>query len=169
MIRSLMLGVRPRVVEAPGGARWTVRRVWVGRPLPRWRRVRAGGAASEAASQMPFPDGGSLEDLAAGMVLLVGAFVFAVVLIPLLLFGLELIILGLLVAAGILGRALLGRPWVVRATPAGGAERALAWKVTGLRRSGRVIDEVAASLTNGISPAPADAEALLAETASVTG
>ena len=123
--------------------KWRIGRLWAGRRLPRWRRVRLGDAGAEAAWSLPIPDGGSPEDLAAGVVILVGAVVFAVVLIPLLLFGIELIILGLLVAAGILGRALLARPWVVRAIPASGHDAALGWKVTGLRRSGRVIDEVA--------------------------
>jgi hypothetical protein len=39
---------------------------------------------------------------------------WSVVVIPLLLFGIELLIVGLLIAAGILSRGLLGRPWVVR-------------------------------------------------------
>lgn len=152
-----MLRLRTRVVETPGGVKWRIGRLWAGRRLPRWRRVRLGDAGAEAAWSLPIPDGGSPEDLAAGVVILVGAVVFAVVLIPLLLFGIELIILGLLVAAGILGRALLARPWVVRAIPASGHDAALGWKVTGLRRSGRVIDEVAAALTSGLPPAPAEA------------
>jgi hypothetical protein len=161
-----MLALRNRVVETPAGVTWRVGRLWVGRPMPRRRRVRLGGAASDAAWSMPIPDGGSPEDLAAGVVILVGAVVFAVVLIPLLLFGIELIILGLLVAAGILGRALLGRPWVVRAIPTSGHDPALAWKVTGISRSARVIDEVASSLTQGLPPVPVEAaEVLLTETA----
>jgi hypothetical protein len=151
-----MLALRARVVETPAGVTWRVGRLWVGRPTPKWRRVRLGGAASDAAWSMPIPDGGSPEDLAAGIAILVGVGVFAVVLIPLLLFGIELIILGLVVAAGILGRALLGRPWCVRAVPAGGHDRALAWKVTGLRSSARLIDEVVSSLSHGLPPAPAE-------------
>jgi hypothetical protein len=166
MMSSSMLRVRNRVVEAPDGVQWRVGRLWVGRPMPRWRKVHVGEGASEAAWSIPIPDVGSVDDLAAVLVILVGALAFAVVLIPLLLFGIELIILGVLVAAGILGRGLLGRPWVVRATPASGHGRALAWKVTGLRRSARVIDEVAASLSNGIPPVPGEtADALLTEIA----
>lgn len=163
--------LRDRTVETPDGVQWRIGRLWVGRRLPRWRRVRLGDATSDAAREVawniPIPDVGSVDDLAVAVVIVVGAVVFAVVLIPLLLFGIELIILGILIAAGILGRAFLGRPWVVRATPNTGHGRALAWKVTGLRRSGRVIDEVAASLINGLTPAPAEAtETLLIEAAS---
>jgi hypothetical protein len=61
------------------------------------------------------PDGGP-EELAAWVLIVVGSVVFAVILIPLLLFGIELIILGLLIALGILARAGLGGPWVVKAT-----------------------------------------------------
>jgi len=135
--------------------------------MPRWRKVHLGDAASEAAWNIPVPDIGSVDDLATVVVVVVGAVVFAVVLIPLLLFGVELIIVGLLIALGILGRGLLGRPWVVRATPTSGQDRALAWRVVGFRRSARVIDDVASSLSNGLPPVPAEAaEALLTETAS---
>jgi hypothetical protein len=52
------------------------------------------------------------------MELLALAAVVAVVLvlIPVLFFGLELIILGVLLAAGVIARTLLGQPWVVQAT-----------------------------------------------------
>jgi hypothetical protein len=157
--------MRNRVVDTPDGVQWRVGRLWIGRRLPKWRRVRLGEASSDAAWNIPIPDVGSVDDLAAMVVVVVGAVIVAVVLIPLLLFGVELIALGLLIAAGILGRALLGRPWVVRATPAGGHARALAWNVTGLRRSARVIEEVAEALTAGVPPAPAEAaDPLLIET-----
>jgi hypothetical protein len=110
-----MLQLRNRVVETPQGVSWRIGRLWVSRPMPRWRRVRLGDGASDAAWNIPIPDVGSIDDLAAVVFVLVGAVVFAVVLIPLLLFGAELIIVGLLIAAGILGRSILGRPWVVRA------------------------------------------------------
>lgn len=149
-----MLGLGHRVIEAPEGVQWRIGRLWINRRLPKWRRVRLGDTASDASSIAPLPDAGLLEDPAGGVAVLVGIVVFAVVLIPLLLFGIELILLGLLIALGILGRGLLGRPWVVRATPTSGDGGALAWRVVGWRRSARVIEEVAASLTNGQLPVP---------------
>lgn len=149
-----MLGLGARVVEAPDGVRWRVGRLWLGRPLPRWRKMTVGDRTGELASSVPFPDGGGPEDFVVYVAVLVGAVVFVFVLIPLLLFGIELVILGILLAAGILGRALLGRPWEVRATPAAGAP--LAWKVRGIRRSARVSDEVAAALARGHAPAPVE-------------
>jgi hypothetical protein len=111
------------------------------------------------------PDGGGSDDFAAGIAIVIGALVVAVVLIPLLLFGIELILVGVLIAAGIVGRAILGRPWVVEARCSEDPSRSLAWKVVGWRRSARLIDEVAASLANGRDPAPAeDAEPMPAPT-----
>lgn len=107
------------------------------------------------------PDAGGPDEFATGLVILVGVVVVAVVIIPLLLFGIELIIVGLVLAGGILGRGLLGRPWVVEATSVGDAGRSLTWRVVGWRRSGRLIDEVARSLSNGLEPAPAEAHELI--------
>jgi hypothetical protein len=58
---------------------------------------------------------GGPDDFADGIAILIGALVVAVALIPLLMFGIELILVGVLIAAGILGRGLLGRPCVVEA------------------------------------------------------
>jgi hypothetical protein len=90
------------------------------------------------------------------VLVLVAVAVIAIVVVPLLLFGIELIVLGLVVAAGIVGRTLLGRPWVVRAVPVGGDAQVLAWRVSGWRRSARVIGEVAAALDAGRDPVSAE-------------
>jgi hypothetical protein len=82
----------------------------------------------------------------------VAAVVVAVIGIPLLLFGIELITLGLIVAAGIVARSIFGRPWIVRATPSANPAGALAWEVKGWRRSARLIDEVATELAAGLTP-----------------
>jgi hypothetical protein len=140
-------------VRTPSGVEWRIGRRWLSRPLPRWRSLPAGKATAEAFSM---PDAGGPDEFATGLVILLGVVVVAVVLIPLLLFGIELIIVGLVVAAGILGRGLLGRPWVVQATPLDNPARSLAWTVVGWRRSGRLIDEVAASLSSGLDPAPGE-------------
>jgi hypothetical protein len=77
----------------------------------------------------------------------------ALVLIPLLLFGVELVIVGCLLAAGILARLLLGRPWLIEAQLIDGA-RILEWQVSGWRRSQRLIEQVASDLEAGREPAP---------------
>jgi hypothetical protein len=54
---------------------------------------------------------------------------------------------------------LIGRdwPWIVRATPLGLEVEELSWRVVGWRRSNRVIEEVAASLSAGLDPSPGEA------------
>jgi len=127
--------------------------------MPQWRKVRMGkphaGDAAEAV--LAVPDLGGLDDLGAATLVLLAVVVVAVVVIPLLLFGIELILLGLLIAAGIVGRTLLGRPWIVRATPLDPDVEEWGWRVVGWRRSNRVIEEVAASLGAGLDPSPAEA------------
>jgi hypothetical protein len=112
------------------------------------------------------PEIGALEDIPVALLLVVGTIVVLVVLIPLLLFGIELILLGLAVAAGILARGLLGRPWVVQATHRDGSAAGRGWRVVGLARSGRVIDEVALALGSGLEPTPAEVTEAIAGPAS---
>jgi len=147
-----------RTVRTPAGAEWRVGRRWLSRRLPHWRKVRMGkpraGDAAEAV--LTIPDFGGLDDLGAAVLVIVVVVVVAVIVVPLLLFGIELIVLGAVVAAGIVGRALLGRPWVVQAAQIDGEAHVLTWKVSGWRRSARVIDEVVAALGAGLDPSPGE-------------
>jgi hypothetical protein len=120
-------------------------------------KVRAG----DAADVLTIPDFGGLDDIGAAMLIIAAVVVVAIVVVPLLLFGIELLLLGLLVAAGIVGRTLLGRPWVVQATPCDDSAHTLTWRVVGWRRSTRLIDEVAASLEAGLEPSPAETSELI--------
>jgi hypothetical protein len=149
--------LRSNSVRTPAGDEWRVGRRWVTRGVPRWRKLPAGKAAAEVLSA---PDIGGPDDLAVTLAVLIGVVVVAIILIPLLLFGIELILLGLVVAAGILGRGLLGRPWIVQATHVSGQAAPLTWRVSGWRRSARLIDEVSAALSAGLDPSPAEAQTL---------
>ena len=122
-------------------------------PRPFRRRPSTTAAESLQYLGSGWPDVSGLD---AGQELLVVAAVVAVVLvlIPILFFGLELIILGVLLAAGLLGRTLLGQPWVVEATsvdPMSGGRR-LEWQVRGWRRSQHLIADVVADLAAGNEP-----------------
>jgi hypothetical protein len=145
----MMLG--SHTVTTPDGVRWRVARVWVERRLPRWRKM--GLAGSEPGWLAP---DGPDESLVAWLALVVGTIVVVVVVIPLLLFGIELILLGILVALAILGRALLGRPWLIRAEPVDDRDAAIGWRVVGWRRSNRVTREVTAALATGATPEPTE-------------
>jgi hypothetical protein len=105
--------------------------------------VLAGKATGEALS---LPDFGDPQDLAASLAIVLGVVVIAAIVIPLLLFGIELIVLGFVIAAAIFGRGLLGRPWIVEAQPVGASVPTYTWRVRGWRRSARLADEVAAAL-----------------------
>jgi hypothetical protein len=78
---------------------------------------------------------------------LVGAAVFFLVLLPLLGIALELIVLLLILWSGIVGRVLLGRPWIVEAANLDDPGRSRAFAVKGWRGSGRAIEEIAAAIS----------------------
>jgi hypothetical protein len=83
---------------------------------------------------------------------LVALVLAVVVVVPVLLFGVELIIVGVVIALGIIGRLVLGRPWIVVAESAAVRGVGFAWKVSGWRGSGRVIGEVADAIESGLEP-----------------
>lgn len=151
----LQLG--PRRVISPDGVEWRVGRTWMTR-RPRLMRQRRRGTAADSLQSLgsAWPDPGG-PDL--GQELLVVAAVVAVVLvlIPVFFFGLELIIVGVLLAAGVIARTLLGQPWVVQARSIDplSSGRRLEWRVRGWRRSQRLIAEVAAELAAGQEPSAA--------------
>ncbi|MFZ1153423.1 MAG: hypothetical protein WAN93_00815 [Solirubrobacteraceae bacterium] len=148
-------------VRTPSGQEWRVGRRWSTRRMPRWRKARMvearPGEAAEAV--LTVPDAGGLDDIGVAVLALLAVVVVVIVVIPLLLFGIELILLGLIVAAGVVGRTLLGRPWIVQATLLSTEAEELSWRVAGWRRSAHVIDEVTASLGAGLDPSPAEASA----------
>ncbi len=155
-----MRSVGTSTVRTPAGEEWRVGRLWLNRSMPRWRKLRMGKVGADDAAEAAFlPDIGGLEELGLAILIGIAVVVLAIVVIPLLLFGIELIVLALVVAAGITGRTLLGRPWVVQAVRGDDSSDALTWRVVGWRRSARVINEVAASLQAGLDPAPTEANA----------
>lgn len=162
----MSLRIVGRSATTPAGEQWRVGRRWLPRPLPRWRRLHTSGAG-EAIAEAPWSmaELTSLDELPVVLLVGIGTLVVLVILVPLLLLGIELILLGFALAAGILARGLLGRPWVVQARPrdgAGAEDPQHAWRVVGLLRSGRVIDEVALALESGLAPTPGEATETLA-------
>jgi hypothetical protein len=146
-----------RRVRTPSGTEWRVARQWCSRGLPRWRRVRIGEDSEQALGvlwSIPPVDVGGFEGIEVLLAVVVAAVVIVVIAIPLLLFGIELILAGLLVAAGIVARSMFGRPWIVLAASSADPDGALAWEVKGWRRSGRLIDQVVAELAGGHTPSP---------------
>jgi hypothetical protein len=68
----------------------------------------------------------------------------------------ELIIVGAVLAVGVLGRVALRRPWVkvieARSCDPVAAERLLEWRVAGWRKSTKLIEQVASDLSAGRDP-----------------
>ena len=140
----------PRRVIAPDGAEWHVGRRWL-TSRPRLNRPRGREIASESLSNL-----GNIGnvDLGEGLLIATAALAFVLILIPVLFFGVELIILGALLAAGVIARTLLRQPWVVEATSIDPLTpgRRLEWRVRGWRKSGELIDQVASDLSAGREP-----------------
>jgi hypothetical protein len=145
-----MLTTRRRVTT-PDGTTWTVGRSWVGkRRLKTWAWRREGTADGMLWN---FPgtifDG---VDLEGGVVVLIGVVVIALVLVPLILFGIELLILGCILAIGVVSRSIFGKPWTVTAAPAKGNEDTAVWRVRGWRKSAELIDLICTNLRSGDGP-----------------
>ena len=146
----MSLHVGPKRVVAPDGVEWRVGRRWPTRRFGWTWKQR--GIAADALSGLS-QGVGDVDFAEAGLVV-VAALAAVLILIPLVFFGVELIILGALLAAGVLGRVLLRQPWVIEArssdplTPG----RQLEWRVVGWRRSHKLIDQVASDLAAGREP-----------------
>jgi hypothetical protein len=80
---------------------------------------------------------------------------------PLLFVLVDLIVLILLALGGAVTRVVLRRPWAVDAVPDIGD--ALRWRVVGWRRSGRLRDEIAGAIEQGL-PVPGGAFAAMPQT-----
>jgi hypothetical protein len=144
---SVQLG--PRRVVAPDGVEWRVGRRWLTRS-PKLDRPRRREIAAESLNHLgaSWPDFGNV-DLGEGLLVVAAVVAFLLVLIPVLFFGIELVILGALLAAGLITHTVLGQPWVIEATSTG---RHLEWRVRGWRRSGLFIAQVASDLSAGRDP-----------------
>ena len=152
-----MLG--PRRVETPSGVVWRVGRSWLERGWPRiFKRVVTGWDAGDVL-RLQGPVWGF--DVEGWMVALVALVFVIFVVVPLVLFGIELIVAGIVIAFGINAHMVFGRPWLVVAKPEEPGGRAIAWSVCGWRRSAKVIDDISGALKAGREPEPVAARALI--------
>ncbi len=136
----------PRHVIAPDGSGWSVGRLWFGgRRMKSWeRRSELGSRLTDGGSSVfDIFDGGDVEAALIGIAVIL-AIVFIVV--PLLLFGIELILLGFILAIGLVGRSLFGKPWTVAATRTGEETPVALWRVKGWRASNELIDHICIDL-----------------------
>ena len=142
-----MKALGTHAVLAADGSKWSVGRIWFGeRKLKSWQwRMSIGSRLTDG-------DIGVSEifdglDVESGLVVVAVALAVVLILLPVLLFGAELIIIGLLLAAGVISRSLFGKPWTVAATRDGAAVPSALWRVKGSRASHRLIAQVCADLS----------------------
>jgi hypothetical protein len=130
------------------GRRWLTRN-------PKLRRPSRSRVATESVNHLgaSWPDFGGV-DLGEGLLVTAAVVAFLLILIPVVFFGIELIILGVLLAAGVIAHTVLRQPWVIEASSADALtpERHLEWRVRGWRESGELITRVASDLSAGRDP-----------------
>ena len=140
-----------RVVTAPDGARWRVRRHWTSRPFPRpWRRwLRRDEKPSGTSGWWfdPFDACTVADDFLLGIGLAIAAAVvvalLAFVILPLLGIAFELAVALALFGSGIFGRVFLGRPWTIEAVNLDRAGERGTFAVKGWTRSRHAILDLA--------------------------
>jgi len=139
---------------APDGVRWQVGRRWLTR-RPKLGRPDRGEVAGQSLNifEAGWPELGNV-DLGEGLLAVAAVVAVLLILVPMLFFGVELIILGALLAAGVVGHTLLGQPWVIEARSIDPltSGRQLEWRVRGWRKSGRLIAQIATDLSAGREP-----------------
>jgi hypothetical protein len=143
-----------RKVTAPDGRKWTLGRHW----LPRRKRFTKADV-TDVGPDFPGIDG--LDDLGiVGFIIAAVVAVIVVIFLALLLFNvfalaLELLIVIVVALAGVIGRVVFRRPWIVVAR---NGDTQLQWPVVGYFNSRRHIQEIAGQLALGtqLEPAPRD-------------
>jgi hypothetical protein len=131
-------------VRSPQGQSYRVRRRWVEGPvLKLWERFRANRRESAGEGGLDPMLGLEAADqpaIAVVLVVLIALVVF--VLLPLLGVALELIVLLVVILSGLVGRLLLGRPWIVEAVNVVDVEDRAAFAVKGWGPSRAAVAEL---------------------------
>ena len=169
-VAGIIGGVHVRSLTTPSSQSYAVTVEW----LPRWRllagrfsgwRGRRGKANKGKTSwldNLDIPWSFDVDDLLAGIALLVAFVVFALLfwwlLLPALLLVLDGLVVGVLLLVGVTARVVLRRPWTVlvrRTDDSDGEATAIRIQVTGWRRALRTRDVIADALASGTSVAAA--------------
>ena len=141
-------GMPSHRVITPDGVEWRVSRKWLTRRVRGTLRDRVSATTEALSTTSQIPDLGGL-DLEGGVLLLVALAALVLIVIPLILFGIELIIVGCAVAIALVGRVALGNPWIVSACRIDRPEQVWEWEVKGWRRSRELTGEISTGLNCG--------------------
>lgn len=147
------------IVTAPDGAQWRVRRRWLDQSLPDLRRhfkvnreeVHTGNAL-DGLSGLDLSGALDAGSPAFAIVAVIAMLLVIFVLLPLLGVALELIALLFLLGSGLIGRVLLGRPWIVEAVKVSDPEERAAYAIKGWRRSTEVLRELRTTIATAGPP-----------------
>lgn len=137
---------------SPDGVRWSVGRKWVPHRVHhswRWRAEQTLEVVTAPAGWTDWFTAFDDTDLGGGLLILAGVVAVVLIAIPLLLFGIELIVAGVLVAVGIWVRLIFRKPWTIEARPLDASANALHWRVTGWKASGELITRISDDLAAG--------------------
>lgn len=131
-------------VTDPAGEDWIVTREWLG--LPRWTRFEG-----DAPSDLPWVDGLGGDDVGGlAAVAVIAAVILVLLVLWFVVLPLVVFLLGLLAALLALSARLLSiSAWTIRVR---GVDTTLFWRVRGMRRSRRAMQELAAMLGRGEEP-----------------
>jgi hypothetical protein len=142
-----MAGIRN--VRTPDGVEWRLEREWL-RPRvnrPRWPGRREVDVDTfNRIGWVPF-DG----DVLSWFGVIVGSIATAVIVIPLLLFGIELLVFALLGGSVLLGSVVLARRWMIRATNTDSG-RIHEWEIAGRRASAAALNQLEHKIRAGDAP-----------------
>lgn len=137
-----------RQVKDPDGTSWSVGRIWFGK-----RQLKLDWADRFGGTLDSVPDGfGNIFDgldFEGGLIALALLIAFVLIIIPVLLFGVELIIVGCLLGIGLVGRSLFGKPWTVVALESGSRRPAAEWRVRGWAPSRALIHHICVEIEAG--------------------
>lgn len=152
-----------RRVTGPDGRTWIVRRHWLAR-LPVWigpRPKPAQGSKTSPASKgwngLDFL--GDLvwfsADVPAAVLIGIALILLAFLAVPIVIFLLDAVLIGLIALVVLLARVLFRRPWLVIAETAGPPPIVHRWSEPGWRASAERIERVAVGLEAGSDVTPA--------------
>jgi hypothetical protein len=140
-----------RKVRSPDGRKWTLGRHW----LPRRKRFKKADI-TDVGPDLPGIDG--FDDLGViGLIIAIVVSVILVAFLALLLFNvfalaLELLIVIFVAIAGVIGRVVFRRPWIVFAR---NGEKRVEYPVVGYFNSRRKLQDIASQLSLGAELEPA--------------
>jgi hypothetical protein len=142
-------------VTAPDGTTWQIGRQWVPPKPTLWRpKKREKKKSEKGGGSGDFFGGMGLDSFDEGFLIFLALIAVVIIVIllvtvvfPVLVLGLEVLIVLVLLIGGVGARLVFRKPWTIRARASDGRE--LSWRAPGFRRSGRVRDDAAAALALG--------------------